>query len=701
MKIDFLIKQCNKSAFYQILLLISLMFLSACQTTPPRGGTTVAEDIQENLAETIKEKDKNMKDKIPHPKDEFSTWVTPDLAKNHEVPASIKKTKAPERRFDIDVSDIPAQTFFKALVKETPYNMVTHPSVKGKITLVLKDVTIDEVMETVRDVFNYDFRRTASGFEVMPAQLRSKIFKVDYLNVSRSGQSRTRITSGQMTRGGTTGTSRSSALGSGSSGSSSGSTGSTGSRTSVGSGASGSQVDTRSQSNFWSELSVALKAIVGEAEGRKIIVTPQSGIVVVRAMPAELRAVDEYLKATQRIIHRQVILETKILEVELSDGFQSGINWSGMVGGSSKNIVAGQFGGKSAVDTGKSNIETSANERALNPDDLAGLVTKTASSFGGMFAMGVNFGDFGAFLEFIETQGNVHVLSSPRISTVNNQKAVIKVGTDEFFVTDVNSQSNTAVVGNTTTNQSIDVELTPFFSGVALDVIPQIAEDGEITLHIHPSVSEVIESIKDISLSGTSSLGIPLAVSTIRESDSIVRARSGQVVVIGGLMQNQMRESTASIPLLGQMPVIGALFRHKKQSIRKSELVILLRPWVVKGDETWQRELKRVHRSFEKNISIFHKAPVKKEVKKNGGKKTGIVAKKAPKKTIKKKTKAVKRSPSKAVSTKKSTRPATRTRAPYLSQSTEEAPVVTRLSRRLSDRLIERSSLRASRRLKQ
>ncbi len=327
------------------------------------------------------------------------------------------------------------------------------------------------------------------------------------------------------------------------------------------------------------------------------MINPHSGIVVVRAMPNELRAVAEYLDATQDVIQRQVILEAKILEVELRDGFQSGVNWAALGRGSgSDGVIAGQFGGSTVFDTGVSNLQGQTN--ALNPTNFAGVRSDVASAFGGMFAMSLNVGDFTGFLEFLETQGDVHVLSSPRVSTVNNQKAVIKVGTDEFFVTDVDTQSNASASG-LGTDQSVNVELTPFFSGVALDVIPQISSDDVVTLHIHPSVSEVSERIKQISLTTSNQLSVPLALSTIRESDSIVRARSGQVVVIGGLMQNQTKENISSVPLLGDLPFIGALFRHTQKITRKSELVILLRPIVVDSDKVWTDEIKQITEKFD------------------------------------------------------------------------------------------------------
>jgi MSHA biogenesis protein MshL len=212
-----------------------------------------------------------------------------------------------------------------------------------------------------------------------------------------------------------------------------------------------------------------------------------------------------------------------------------------------------------------------------------------------MFSIDANLNDFNALIELLQTQGDVHVLSSPRVATVNNQKAVIKVGSDEFFVTDVSTDTESTTTG---TNQTVDITLTPFFSGVALDVIPQIDANGTVTLHIHPTVSEVAEEIKQIATSVENSLSIPLARSTVRESDTIIRAQSGQVVVIGGLMENVTRNSVSRTPILGDLPGVGGLFRHTKQETVKSELVILLRPMVEQGNELWAGDLQRTAERF-------------------------------------------------------------------------------------------------------
>jgi MSHA biogenesis protein MshL len=141
------------------------------------------------------------------------------------------------------------------------------------------------------------------------------------------------------------------------------------------------------------------------------------------------------------------------------------------------------------------------------------------------------------------------------------------------------------VTAGSAINTQDSPELTPFFSGIALDVTPQISAAGDVTLHIHPTVSQVQQQLKQIS-----GEDVPLAASTIRESDSIVRARNGQIVVIGGLMQNSSSDSNAGVPFFGRLPLVGYAFQQKQQKSTKSELVILLRP-IVATDEAQTESL--------------------------------------------------------------------------------------------------------------
>ncbi len=523
--------------------------LAACQTQAPRQQASLPAIRQAvQAAETPRQ--------APLPPPEVTAALIPPLKIELGVP------ERQEKRFDIQVVDAPAREFFMGLVAGTPWNMVVHPDVGGRISLDLKNVTLGEVMETLRKVHGYEYEQTASGFHVLPMRLQSRIYQINYLNVRRSGNSEMRVSSGQMTQ-------------------SSGDGGQGGGSDTLPS----SKVVTESASDFWGELRAGLRALIGDGEGRSVMVSPQSGIVVVRAMPVEQREVAAYLRSLQSTLQRQVILEAKIVEVQLDDGYRSGIDWGKLAalpnGG---RLTLGQTGGGSALDSGTSS--TAGNTGNLDPNAYSAISALAAQAFGGVFSVAIKTGSFAAFLELLQSQGKVQVLSSPRVATLNNQKAVIKVGQDEFFVTDV---STTTVTGATTTSTP-DVTLTPFFSGIALDVTPQIDARGGVTLHIHPSVSEVVDQSKTFTIDNKTQT-LPLAQSRVRESDSIVYARSGEIVVIGGLMQESRRDQRASVPGAGDLPLFGSLFGHRSRQGRKSELVILLRPLVIDGPDAWRQEL--------------------------------------------------------------------------------------------------------------
>lgn len=555
----------RQQAFAAILLLVVLAVLAGCARSGP-GPAYPA--IEEAISAGIPPE--TPPSGYEPPPQEAARGLLPPINLNLQG----AEPGAVEARFDIRVNRVAAREFFLGLVDGTPYNMVVHPELAGVLTLDLKNVTVPEVMETVRNVYGYDYERVGANYQVFPNGMRARLFTVDYLKLGRLGESHIRVSAGQVSevvgaRDGSARPDRGSEV------------------------VATSRIQTRSESDFWMELEQALTAMVGTDDGRSVVVSPQAGVVLVRALPDELRAVDRFLGTLRGSIARQVILEAKILEVQLNEGFQSGINWAGLHERGSNRLLVGQVGGGSIFTNGSG---IGGNTGVLDPSNPSLPQGTTTSAFGGVFSAALSIGaDFTAFIELLETQGNVHVLSSPRVSTVNNQKAVIKVGSDEFFVTDLRSHTNVTTGALSTQN---DVELTPFFSGVALDVFPQISEDGHVTLHIHPTVSEVREQIKSVSVSTNDTITLPLAFSTIRESDTVVRARSGQVVVIGGLMQNTTEDEVAAVPVLGRLPLLGGLFRHTRQVARKSELVILLRPVVVEGDAQWVEALRESRRSF-------------------------------------------------------------------------------------------------------
>ena len=552
-----------------------VLTLCGCQAV----GVRDAAELPPNLAGIDDSLREGQSDSAPSaaPPPEVAAALLPPMVL--DLPDNVGRA---EPRFDVAVNNVPAQQFFMGLVDGTAYNMAVHPEVGGDISLTLRNVTVAEVMQTVNSLYGYEYRKSGSVFEVLPARLRSQVFKVDYLNMVRQGASRTRVSSGQITQSGSSNGSNGSNGGNGSGNNDTTSENGNNSRNgaSAGGAVSGSEVNTRSEADFWKDLKSTLELLVGVDGDQRVIVNPQGGIVVVRAMPGDLREVSEYLNSLQNSVQRQVVLEAKIIEVELNEGFQSGINWAALgEPGEGKQILVGQFGGGTLLDgrSGTSSTPFAGSEDAFE-----------FSTFGGIFGVAADLNDFTALIELLKTQGKVQVLSSPRVATVNNQKAVIKVGTDEFFVTDIDSNTDTNAA---TTNQTVDVTLTPFFSGVALDVIPQINDRDEVILHIHPTISEVTEQSKSINLGRTETLSVPLARSTIRESDTIVRARTGQVVVIGGLMKDARSDTMAKTPVLGDLPGVGAAFRHKRQTSTKSELVILLRPHVISGQQGWNDQL--------------------------------------------------------------------------------------------------------------
>jgi MSHA biogenesis protein MshL len=490
-----------------------------------------------------------------------------------------------EPRFDLNVNNAPAGQVFMAVVSGTRYSMVVHPDVRDTISVNLKDVTVLEALETLRDLYGYEYRVQGNRITVQSVSLQTRVFKVNYLQASRSGRSDVRVSSGSITDAPTA------------------APGVPGAPAPTSSGAlpqrltESSRVTTSSESNFWSDIVRSLTAIVGAGDGRNVIVNPQSGVIVVRALPAEQRAVESFLKAMQLIVERQVVLEAKIVEVALREGFEAGVNWAGF--NTRNNSRAA--GGVVRPGTTISNTGPLASPTALLPDgsiDPASAFTATlgaaaslatgATAPGSVFGLALQTSDFAALLAFIETQGTVNVLSSPRVATINNQKAVLKVGTDDFFVTNI-STTSTSSGNSVVTTPTITVQ--PFFSGVALDVTPQIDESNNIILHVHPQVSRVIEQNKVINLGNLGSFTLPLASSSVNETDTIVRVQDGNIVAIGGLMRQESATAGSQVPGLGDVPGVGALFQQRNTRTTKSEIVILLKPTIVHSDSEWQRDL--------------------------------------------------------------------------------------------------------------
>jgi MSHA biogenesis protein MshL len=506
-----------------------------------------------------------------------------------QVPASISDALAepappavpvpPEPKIDLLVNNAQAREVFLAIVADTRYSMMMHPNVSGTLSVTLRGVTVTEALDAIRDVYGYDYKIDGRRITVYAPTLQTRIFTINYPNSQRSGTSDLRVSSG------------------GSGGASAG--GSTGASQSE-----GSRVSTSSKTDFWTELTAAIKGLVGNAEGRNVIASPQAGIMAVRGMPDELRQVDKFLKATQVSVERQVILEAKIVQVELRDGYQSGIDWSALKVGANSAVAMGTTSGNTAANAliaGSSNAAAVAKSgvTANFPGFVGGATAVLADGVSlpaagtGMFGLAFANAGFQAVLGFLETRGDVQILSSPRIATLNNQKAVLKVGTDEFFVTGVTGGSSTTGGTATSATTSLpNITLTPFFSGISLDVTPQIDEGNMITLHVHPAVTTVAEKTKQIDLGSMGNYRFPMAASNVNESDTLVRIQDGRIVAIGGLMQVESNQTSSGLPGTSDSvfsPVLG----NKANSGRKKEVVVLIKPTIIRNQQDWDVQGRR------------------------------------------------------------------------------------------------------------
>ncbi|WP_166836186.1 pilus (MSHA type) biogenesis protein MshL [Rheinheimera pleomorphica] len=468
-------------------------------------------------------------------------------------------------RFNVAALQAELPDFFQSLVSDTPYSVVLHPGISGQISLQLKQVTLSEAMAVVQQLYGFDIRQQGLVYKIYPAGLRTETIAVNYLMLQRQGFSSIAVNSGGVSQDNQNGQNGQNNR------NSSGSQGNLGqgnlgnqSQSQYGQQQfNGSTIQSESKTDFWKELEKAVSTVLGNGPQRMVVVTPQAGLVTVRGMPDEIAAVKAYLGQSERHLQRQVVLEAKIIEVTLNDEYQQGINWQNAIA----NLRNTSF-----------NFSTS------------GAVASNAisTSLGGVTAISFNNVDFNGVINLLETQGNAQVLSSPRVTAMNNQKAVIKVGQDEYFVTNVSTDT---IVGTGGTTSSPNITLQPFFSGIALDVTPQIDQNGSVILHVHPSVTETAEQSKTIRFSNEEVI-LPLAQSNIRESDTIIRARSGEIVVIGGLMQTVTSDSESRTPVLSAIPVLGKLFTSINKVEKKKELVILLKPTVV-GEGVWQQQIRQ------------------------------------------------------------------------------------------------------------
>ena len=601
------------------LFLITALLAASCALPPPTA--TIDPSIQGALSRAEKPK--------APPAPPLEQQLLPPL--RMEMP---KVGGEPiDQRFDLSVSNAPAAQVFNSLVAGTRFSMLVPPNVGGNISLNLKDVTLREALDAIREVYGYEYRIEGTRIFIQPPGIQARVFQVNYLAAQRRGLSQLRVTSNTLV-GRASSLSTPGALGVASPSIPGGGVGSQPNQVANQIGGNQSidstRVTTNQEALFWADLCEALVAIAfppsrqqaaAEAASaaanagalqapedrqrascnrrhaesdRSIVVSPQSGIIVVRATPSELRAVDDYLRATRLAVERQVMLEAKIIEVTLSDQFQSGINWAlfghrGAVGQLNRPLASP----RTEFDAGTLPIQVpqvTTSDSASNVARTVGAAQLVSGPAGAVVGLAAATNSFAALVTFLETQGNVQVLSSPRVATINNQKAVLKVGQDELFVSNVTVTPPT--IGTVSTPATVSPEFQPYFSGIVLDVTPQIDERGMITLHIHPTINDIVQVQRVLDLGSAGSFNVPTARNTIRETDTIVRVADTNIVAIGGLMRTEINDVRGGVPGAPDWGPANVLLRSTNRVREKKELVILLKPTVIESDRDWGDELR-------------------------------------------------------------------------------------------------------------
>ncbi|MDO8141042.1 MAG: secretin and TonB N-terminal domain-containing protein [Candidatus Brocadiales bacterium] len=426
----------------------------------------------------------------------------------------IEDRKGTEKLITFSLRDADIRETMLSLSRTIGCNVTLDPDITGKATVDVKDVTLPEALDTILTPLNLQYRKENNVIRISKLTPETRFFKVNYIDVVRTGSSNLTTFLNVASGGG-----------------------------------GGGAISSMSMSDVWKDLESGIKGLLSEKG--ILLINKSSGIVMVTDIPSNLKKVATYLEKIEGSIQRQVMIQARIVAVTLTKEFQMGIDWS----------------------------------KISSISGIKGEVSQSLSPSTGLFQIGLSEGDFSLLFDAMSTQGKVNILSSPRISTLNNQKAAIKVvKSDVFFEVQRELDKDARTTTTSTTSKIVDI-------GIILEVTPQISGDGQIIMDIHPIITEkageaTFES-EDINIS--------TPIITVREANTVVKAQDGQTMVIAGLIQEKADVQKRKVPFLGDIPGLGVLFGQTKNSSEKNELVIFLTPTILAGkniDELTQEELK-------------------------------------------------------------------------------------------------------------
>lgn len=582
----------------------------------------------------------------------------PPPAATGDIPKPVQQTQllappkaAPKAEtYSVVVNNVSAQELLFALARDARINVDIHPGISGTISLNAIDQTLPQILTRISKQIDMRWELDGPNLAVMPDSPFLRNYKIDYVNVSRESQSNI-STSTQIA-----------------------STGSraTGNASGTGGNNSSTTINNTANNRFWETLIQNLRDILRETdkmvsdcqsgdqqssttqapaapaatpatgatapatapapaanaasnnkpclfrESASVISNPESGLVAVRATSRQHEKVQEFVDQVMNSVRRQVMIEATIVEVELNDGYQSGVDWQKLALGSGftfrqntngidlsgannplpdttrSALISSIMGDTNLTVQQRSNLveQIAPGMGTLLVDAAGNLVaagtpgakvqpnTSAFSSQGQGFTLGyANNQQFAGAVKLLSTFGNVKVLSSPRLSVMNNQSAVLRVVSNEVYFT-IGAQTTTNNSFSSTTYTSTPNTVAV---GFVMSVMPQIDDSKTITLSLRPSISRITSYVKDpnpdLARVGVSSL---IPVIQTREVESIMKIPNGQIAVLGGLMQEQAEKTTQGLPGLSSIPMVGNVFSNRSDSVRKTELIVFMRPLIIK-----------------------------------------------------------------------------------------------------------------------
>jgi general secretion pathway protein D len=529
--------------------------------------------------------------------------ILPPVTRSDFVPPPRPQVKVPT--YSVVVQDVPVKELLFSLSRDTRQNIDVHPGIQGLVTMNAIDETLPAILERISQQISMRYRTEGRTIVVVPDTPYFKTYRVNYVNMNRDTTSSIGV-SGEISGDTATG----------------GQGGQGGQSSSMS--ASSTKVDTRSTNNFWEVLRqniesilTASKAIGQNADQRAakaeaeraareeriaqaeavsraganaaslfsaafgqgqtaptdvkndIVVNPVTGSITVLGTDKQQALVQQYLDSVTSASQRQVLIEATIAEVRLSNAYQAGVDWSRIASGTGFSFQQQLLG---------TNLGAA-------PRMVVGYTNPTS-----------DLGNIALSLRLLEQFGNTRVLSSPKLMALNNQSALLKVVDNiVYFHIEADTSTNQTIATTTFTSTAKTVPV-----GLVMSVLPQITESGTVNLTVRPTISSVIRFVPDPNPSLQLNVANPISnlipEIQVREMESVLQAGSGQTIILGGLMQDQVRRDRDQVPGLGNIPRVGEAFQYRDEAVSKTELVIFLKPTVITNPSLDSDELKMFQR---------------------------------------------------------------------------------------------------------